>query len=104
MAVTGAKRHPSLPDTPTLAETGIRNFEALAYWGVIAPAKTPAAIVDRMNAEVQKALKDPAVAERLGAQGMTITGQGPAEFKAFMQKEIDRWSKVVKENGISAGS
>ncbi len=104
MAVTGAKRHPSLPDTPTLAETGIRNFEALAYWGVIAPAKTPTAIIDRMNAEVQKALKDPAVAERLGAQGMTITGQGPAEFKAFMQKEIDRWSKVVKENGISAGS
>jgi tripartite-type tricarboxylate transporter receptor subunit TctC len=104
MAVTGAKRHPSLPDTPTLAETGIKNFEALAYWGVIAPAKTPSGIVDRMNAEVQKALKDPAVAERLSAQGMTITGQGPAEFKAFMQKEIDRWSKVVKENGISAGS
>ena len=104
MAVTGAKRHPSLPDTPTLAETGIRNFEALAYWGVIAPAKAPPAIVDRMNAEVQKALKEPAVAERLGAQGMAITGQGPAEFKAFMQKEIDRWSKVVKENGISAGS
>jgi tripartite-type tricarboxylate transporter receptor subunit TctC len=104
MAVTGAKRHPSLPDTPTLAETGIKNFEALAYWGVIAPAKTPPAIVDRMNAEVQKALKDPAVAERLSAQGMTITGQGPAEFKVFMQKEIDRWSKVVKENGISAGS
>jgi len=104
MAVTGAKRHPSLPDTPTLAETGIKNFEALAYWGVIAPAKTPPAIVDRMNAEVQKALKDPAVAERLVAQGMTITGQGPAEFKAFMQKEIERWSKIVKENGISAGS
>ena len=104
MAVTGAKRHPSLPDTPTLAETGIKNFEALAYWGVIAPAKTPPAIVDRMNAEIQKALKEPAVAERLSAQGMAITGQGPAEFKAFMQKEIDRWSKVVKENGISAGS
>jgi tripartite-type tricarboxylate transporter receptor subunit TctC len=104
MAVTGAKRHPSLPDTPTLAEAGIRNFEALAYWGVIAPAKTPPAIVERMNAEIQKALKDPAVAERLAAQGMTITGQGPADFKAFMQKEIERWSKVVKENGISAGS
>jgi tripartite-type tricarboxylate transporter receptor subunit TctC len=104
MAVTGAKRHPSLPDTPTLAETGIRDFEALAYWGVIAPAKTPAAIVNRMNSEVQKALKEPAVAERLSAQGMTITGQGPAEFKAFMQKEIERWRKVVKEHGISAGS
>jgi tripartite-type tricarboxylate transporter receptor subunit TctC len=104
IAVTGAKRHPSLPDTPTLAESGIRNFEALAYWGVIAPAKTPAPIVERMNAEIQKALKDPGVAERLSAQGMTITGQGPAEFRAFMQKEIERWRKVVKENAISAGS
>jgi tripartite-type tricarboxylate transporter receptor subunit TctC len=104
MAVTGAKRHPGLPDTPTLAESGIKNFEALAYWGLIAPAKTPPEIVNRMHAEMQKALKDPAVAERLGAQGMTITGQGPAEFRAFMQKEIDRWSKVVKDNQISAGN
>jgi tripartite-type tricarboxylate transporter receptor subunit TctC len=104
MAVTGAKRHPGLPDTPTLAESGIKNFEALAYWGLIAPAKTPPEIVNRMHAEMQKALKDPAVAERLGAQGMTITGQGPAEFRAFMQKEIDRWSKVVKANQISAGN
>lgn len=103
MAVTGAKRHPSLPDTPTLAEAGIKNFEALAYWGVIAPAKTPQNIVERMNAEVQKALKDPAVAERLTAQGMTVTGEGPAEFKAFMQKELDRWGKIVKQNRISAG-
>ena len=103
MAVTGAKRHPSLPDTPTLAEAGIKNFEALAYWGVIAPAKTPPARVERMNAEVQKALKDPVVAERLAAQGMTITGQGPAEFKSFMQKELDRWGKIVKQNRITAG-
>jgi tripartite-type tricarboxylate transporter receptor subunit TctC len=104
MAVTGAKRHSSLPNTPTLAESGIKNFEALAYWGLIAPAKTPPDIVNRMHAEMQKALKEPAVAERLGAQGMTITGQGPAEFRAFMQKEIDRWSKVVKANQISAGN
>ncbi len=104
MAVTGAKRHPSLPDTPTLAEAGVKNFEALAYWGVIAPAKTPPDLVNRMNAEVQKALKDPAVAERLAAQGMTVTGQGPAEFKSFMQKELDRWSKIVKQNRISAGN
>jgi len=103
IAVTGAKRHPSLPDTPTLAEAGIKNFEALAYWGVIAPAKTPPALVERMNAEVQKALKDPMVAERLAAQGMTVTGQGPAEFKSFMQKELDRWGKIVKQNRITAG-
>lgn len=104
IAVTGAKRSPQLPDTPTLAEVGITNFEALAYWGVIAPAKTPADIVNRMHAEIQKALKEPAVAERLGAQGMTVTGQGPAEFSAFMKKEVERWSKIVKENRISAGT
>jgi tripartite-type tricarboxylate transporter receptor subunit TctC len=104
MAVTGATRSPQLPDTPTLAEVGIKNFEALAYWGVIAPAKTPPEVVNRMNAEIQKALKEPAVAERLTAQGMTITGQGPAEFRAFMKKEVDRWSKIVKDNRISAGT
>ncbi|MGZ9076194.1 MAG: tripartite tricarboxylate transporter substrate-binding protein, partial [Burkholderiaceae bacterium] len=104
IAVTGATRHSSLPDTPTLAEAGVKNFEALAYWGVIAPAKTPPDLVNRMNAEVQKALKDPAVAERLAAQGMTVTGQGSAEFKSFMQKELDRWSKIVKQNRISAGN
>jgi tripartite-type tricarboxylate transporter receptor subunit TctC len=104
IAVTGAKRSPQLPDTPTLAEVGITNFEALAYWGVIAPAKTPPDIVNRMHAEIQKALKEPAVAERLGAQGMTVTGQGPAEFSAFMKKEVERWSKIVKENRISAGT
>jgi len=103
LAVTGARRSPALPDTPTLAEAGIKNFEALAYWGVIAPGKTPPDIVNRMNSEVQKALKDPAVAERLSAQGMTVTGQGPAEFSAFMKKEVERWAKIVKENRISAG-
>src|SRR5262245_1542374 len=70
IAVTGIKRNPNLPDTPTLSESGIPNFEALAYWGVIAPAATPPAIVARMSAEIQKALQDPAVAERLTAQGM----------------------------------
>jgi tripartite-type tricarboxylate transporter receptor subunit TctC len=104
LAVTGATRTSLLPDTPTLAEVGIRNFEALAYWGVIAPAKTPPEIIAKMNAEIQKALKDPAVAERLSAQGMTITGQGPAEFTTFMKKEVERWSKIVKDNKISAGT
>jgi len=104
IAVTGAKRHASLPDTPTLAETGIKNFEALAYWGVIAPAKTPLELVERMSSEIQKVLKDPAVSERLAAQGMTVTGQGPAEFKSFMQKEVDRWAKIVKQNQITAGN
>jgi tripartite-type tricarboxylate transporter receptor subunit TctC len=104
LAVTGATRSPQFPDTPTLAEAGIRNFEALAYWGVIAPAGVPSDIVNRMHGEIQKALKVPAVAERLSAQGMTITGQGPAEFSAFIRKEVERWSKIVKESRITAGT
>jgi tripartite-type tricarboxylate transporter receptor subunit TctC len=105
IAVTGAKRAATLPETPTLAEAGIKNFEALAYWGVIAPANTPADVVNRMNAELQKALKEPAVAERLVAQGMTVVSdQGPAEFTSFIRKEVDRWSKIVKEHRISAGN
>jgi tripartite-type tricarboxylate transporter receptor subunit TctC len=105
IAVTGAKRASTLPDTPTLAEAGIKNFEALAYWGVIAPAKTPPEILQKMNAELQKALKEPAVAERLAAQGMTVASdQGPAEFTAFMKKEVERWGKIVKENRITAGN
>ncbi len=71
---------------------------------MIAPAKTPPELVERMNNEIQKVLKDPAVSERLAAQGMSVTGQGPTEFKSFMQKELDRWAKIVKQNQITAGN
>ena len=103
LAVTSAKRSPRLPDVPTVAEQGVPGFESVAWWGVIAPAGTPPEIISRMNEELVKALKAPDVAEKLSAQGMEIVGSKPEALQAFLQSEIDRWSKVVKDNKIKAG-
>jgi len=103
LAVTSSKRIPELPDVPTLQELGIDGFEAQAYWGLLGPAGIPASIVNRMNAEVAKALKLPAVQERLVQMGVAITSTSPQEFDRFIRNEIDKWGKVVKENNIKAG-
>ena len=88
---------------PTLQELGIDGFEAQAYWGLLGPAGIPASIVNRMNAEVAKALKLPAVQERLVQMGVAITSSSPQEFDRFIRNEIDKWGKVVKDNNIKAG-
>jgi len=103
LAVTSAKRSSRLPYVPTLAEQGVPGFESVAWWGVIAPAGTPPQIISRMNEELVKALKAPDVAEKLSAQGMEIVGSKPEALQAFLQSEIGRWSKVVKDNKIKAG-
>ena len=102
LAVTTAQRNPTLPEVPTLAELGYRNFDAPAWWAVIAPAKVPAEIVLRMNAEVNKALKLPEVAAKLAAQGITVNIGTPAQAQVFVDKQLDIWAKVVSENGIKA--
>ena len=103
LAVTSAKRSPRLPDVPTVAEQGLPGFESVAWWGVVAPAGTPPAIIARMNEELVKALKTPEVAEKLSAQGMEIVGSKPEVLQSFVQSEITRWAKVVKDNKIKAG-
>ena len=103
IAVTSAKRAPQFPDVPTLAEQGFRTFEAYAWWGVLAPAATLPAIVNRMNAELVKALAIPAARERLAQQGMDIVASSPEAFGRFVAGEIERWGKVVRDNGIKAG-
>ena len=103
LAVTSAKRSPKLPDVPTVAEQGVPGFESVAWWGVVAPAGTPPAIITRLNEELVKALKAPDVAEKLSAQGMDIVGSKPEVLQAFLQSEIVRWAKVVKDNKIKAG-
>ena len=103
LAVTSLKPAPSLPGTKPMADQGVPGFEALAWWGVLAPAGTPKAIVDRMNAELAKILDRPDVKERLSAQGMDIAASSPDAFAAFLNREIDRWAKVVKDNNIQAG-
>ena len=103
LAVTSPKRMLELPDVPTLQELGIEGFEAQAYWGLLGPTGIPPNIVNRMNAEVAKALKIPAVQERLAQMGVVITASSPADFDLFIRKEIGKWGKVVKENNIKAG-
>jgi tripartite-type tricarboxylate transporter receptor subunit TctC len=103
LAVTSAKPSAQLPGVAPVADQGVPGFSALAWWGVIAPAGTPPAIIKRMYEELAKALKTPAVAEKLTAQGMDIIGGDPAELDKFLKAEIDRWAKVVKDNKIKAG-
>lgn len=99
LAQTGAKRSPALPDVPTIAESGFPGFEATAWYGVLAPAKTPKPIVNRLNAELLKALKLPDVRERLAGLGFEIAATTPEQFGAYIRSEIKKWSKVVKASG-----
>jgi tripartite-type tricarboxylate transporter receptor subunit TctC len=102
LAVTSEKRWPPTPDLPTLAETGIKGFAAVNWWGILAPAGTPKAIIDKLNADIVKAVAMPNVKARLaelGAEGITST---PEEFAAFMAAESARWGKLVQETGMKA--
>lgn len=103
IGVTSSKPDPNLPGVQPVAQQGVTGFEAESWWGVIGPAKIPAPVLDSIVAQFQKALKAPAVVEKLGAQGIVINGGGPAQFEAFQRSEIDRWAKVVKANSIKAG-
>jgi len=102
LAVTTSKRAAELPDVPTVAESGYPGFDAPAWWAVLAPAKTPPEIVRRMNEELNKALKLPDVAARLAGQGITVIGGAPAIARTFVDKQVDIWAQVVKENNIKA--
>ena len=102
LAVTTSQRSPNLPEVPTVAESGFAGFDAPAWWAVLAPAKTPPEIVQRMNDEINKALKNPEVASRLAAQGIAITTGTPASAQAFIEGQMDTWAKVVKANNIKA--
>jgi tripartite-type tricarboxylate transporter receptor subunit TctC len=103
LAVTSEKPSPQMPGVGTVAEQGVPGFAAVAWWGVIAPAHTPAPIVKRMNEELAKALRNPAVAQKLTEQGIDIAGGAPEELDRFVRGEIARWATVVKDNGIKAG-
>lgn len=99
-AVTSAVRSAALPDVPTVAEAGkLPGFEASSWFGLLAPAGTPADIVNRLQQETAKALNAPAVKERLLAQGAIPSGNTPAEFAALIDAEIRKWEAVVKASG-----
>lgn len=102
LAVTSVKRSPLLPDLPTLAEAGISGFEAAAWQGIVVPTGTPNEIVQKLNAEVNKALAHPDIRSRLAAQGADILGGTPAEYAAYLRSEMPRWAKAVKDSGAKA--
>lgn len=101
LAVTTGKRMALFPDVPTLAESGMPGFEVGAWQGVMVPAGTPGAVVTRLNAEIVVALATPAVRERLALQGAEPLGSTPAEYGAYVQKELRRWAGVVKATGVT---
>ena len=103
LAVTSAKRIAKYPEVKTMAEQGFPGYESVAWWGIFAPAKTPPAIIAAMNTALLKVLSEPAVRDRLIAQGMEIVASKPEELGKFLDIEIDRWAKVIKDNKIKAG-
>jgi len=103
LAVTSAKRHAQLPDTPTMAELGLAGFDAESWWGLLAPARTPRDIIDRMHAATTKALQDPTVKRGLTEQGVDYELSSPEALQSFVEREVARWAQVIKENRISVG-
>ena len=102
LAVTGAKRSSAMPDTPTVAESGVPGFEASNWFGLMVPAGTPADIVSRLNAEAGRAMQSADVKDKLGGLGYELQSSTPPEFAAFLRKEGDKWAKVVKASGAKA--
>lgn len=101
LAVTSAKRSPSLPDLPTVAETGgeLAKYDATSWFGILAPAGTPKDVVNKLQQEISKALATPAMKEKLLAQGAEPVGNTPAQFASFINSETAKWAKVVKDSG-----
>ena len=100
LAVTSARRFPLLPDLPTIAESGYPGFESLAWNGVLVPAATPKAIVNRLNAEINAVLKDPDVVQKMNASGFALIGGTPEEFGVLIKAESDKWAPVIKKAGV----
>lgn len=95
LAVTSAKRSPVAPDIPSYSEYGLTDLDMTSWQGLVAPAGTPREIVDKLHAEIVKALQTQDVKEKFSAAGVIPVGSSPAEFAAFAQKEFDRWSQVA---------
>ena len=101
LAISTPQRSPLLPGIPTFREAGILDVEATAWIGVVAPARTPQPVIDRLNREFVAALKDPVTVEKLKAQYMDPAPMTPAEFAAFMQDELKRWGPVIRRSGAT---
>jgi tripartite-type tricarboxylate transporter receptor subunit TctC len=100
LAVTGAERHPLLPELPTVAEAGLPGFLAESWQGVFAPPGTPRAVLARLHAEVAKAMQAPEIREAFAQQGFRVEATEPADFAVFVKAEVAKWGDVVKRGGV----
>ena len=103
LAVTGAKRHPLLPEVPTVGEAGFPRAQATSWGGIVAPARTPAPVIARINAAVRDAVAQPALRQRMAAAGADPAASGPEEFAGFVRAESEKWGRVVREAHITIG-
>ena len=102
LGVSTARRSPLLPEVPTIAESGVPGYEMSTWWGVLAPAATPAPIVNKVYAEIAAILQQPESAQRLAAEGAEALPLPPAEFTRLLTAEVDRWKRVAREANIKA--
>lgn len=100
IAVTSAKRNPALPDVPTVAESGVPGYDMINWYGAVVPTGTPAAAINRLNADINKALKLPDVQQRLAALGADPLGGSAAEFGAYIKSEITKYTRVVQDGKL----
>jgi len=100
IAVTSARRANSSPDIPTIAESGVKGYEVTNWYGVLAPARTPRAIVERLHREIVKVLDQPDIVQRFAADGADAIDSTPQEFAAHIKAETTKWARVIKEAGI----
>ncbi len=99
LAVTSKERHPLFPNVPTVAESGYPGFEALSWQGLFAPPGTPAAIVEKINKDVNTALASPDIQEYFVSRGFKLGGSSATEYKAFIESETKKWAAIVKASG-----
>ncbi|GBU15773.1 hypothetical protein AwPolaro_11510 [Polaromonas sp.] len=103
LAVTSAKRHPLLPDVPTFTESGLPGVELENWTGLMMPAGTPKAIIDRVSIEAIKSVKSKEISERVASMGFTPTGLGPEEFGEVIRRDVARWAEIIKLRNIQVG-
>ncbi len=102
LAVTTKKRSPAAPELPTMQEAGVAGYEVAGWYGVLAPAKTPRPIIDKLNTEIVRILHSPDVQNRLVADGSEAVGSTPEQFGNHIKSEVAKWGKVIREAGIKA--
>jgi tripartite-type tricarboxylate transporter receptor subunit TctC len=102
LAYTGDKRHPQFPDIPTSAESGLPGYEVASWFGILAPAKTPPAVIEKLSSEIKKIVESDEFKKKIEDQGGIAAYKNPAEFQALIDKEYDYWGQVIKTAGIKA--